>query len=146
EIPGIILTDGLAQLAATGIVGSDGKIPVAIELTVQIPEKAGCRPGRFFEIAAFIAPPVVLQTKNISGALNKLPGAGGMGPAVSAIVESRLYHSQVSQILGQAFFRENLSHHGEIASRTLKPKAKSGRTASGVIIDEIEDFFVFHYG
>jgi len=108
EISGARAFLGTAHLALTGIVGGDGRGPVA-KVPVQFLEIVGGGFGSAIGVQAFVQPPVLGQAVLHAGIGHELPGAQGPHTGFRIRTVAALNQGQIGQLFGHAARAEDLA-------------------------------------
>ena len=113
EIPGAGAFLGPAHLALTGVVGGDGRGPVA-EIPVQFLEIVGGGLGGAVGVQTFVQPPVLGQAVLHAGIGHELPGAQSPHAGFRIGAVAALHQGQIGQLLRHAARTEDLAGVAQI--------------------------------
>ena len=92
---------GAANLAFTGIVGRDGRGPVA-KVAIEFLQIVCRSLGGFERIKPLVRPPVLIQTILLPGIGHELPGSGGPGWRAHFASITAFHNGKVGQVFRHA--------------------------------------------
>src|SRR5262249_15890700 len=115
--------DGALNLPTPSVVACPRQIPVA-QLVIELMQVVRGCDGGLQEVSPLVEPEILVQPKQLAGAVYELPHAGRTRVRVRLCREAALDHRQIDRIFGNTLFDEDWLDHRDVAPRAAHPLAE----------------------